>query len=349
MKGMMQMSSDNEWYNFRQKLEYLKFSIDPKFLLESLGFIITRETTKELRSTCIIHGGDNKSAFRFNKERRSWVCFTHKCNEIFGNDIIALIKAINKVNFEEAVAYLKQLVGDVNGNMSMVLEYKRQRERQSFIKLVNVDNDSKPAIVSESYLMQYKPFRSDGFIRDGFSDKTLDHFEIAGGYTDSFGYLRDVIPIRDADGELVAYSMRDIRRDVEDKDYKYVFTRNFIKDKVLYNLHNAKNYMPIDKPSLIVVEGFKSVWRLYDLGICNVVAVMGSGITHGQENLLFTYAVNGIVIFFDGDEAGIHGTIEAYKSLSNRMNVFPVFVTEAGLDPSDMHNDAIYNYLGGYI
>lgn len=349
MKAMRMKNSDDEWHEFKQKLEYLKFSVDPKVLLNSLGFIISKETTKELRSTCAIHGGDNKTAFRFNKEKRSWLCFTHKCHDIFGNDIIALIRAVTGTNFIDAVAYLRQLVGDISSNVGMALEYERQKERRSFLESSTNDTKIHSTIVTESCLEQYKSFRSNSFIEDGFSDDTLDYFEIAGGYTDGFGYLRDIIPIRNDKGDLVAYSMRDIRRDVSDKDYKYVLTKGFTKDKVLYNLHNAKSYIPEDKPSLIVVEGFKSVWRLYDLGIRNVVASMGSGITHGQENLLFSYAINGIVIFFDGDIAGIIGTTSACESLRGRFNVFPVFVADEGKDPSDMDDDTIYNYLRGYI
>jgi DNA primase len=348
-KAMKTMNLDNNRYEFKQNVERLKLSVDPKHLLNSLGFTIERETTKELRGSCIIHGGKNKTAFRFNKDRNTWKCFTHKCHDIFGSDVIALIKAVKKVNFMDAVYYLRELVGDVNHNINIALEYERKKDRRAFIESTITTNEAKPTIVNEDCLDRYKMFRSDSFIKDGFSENTLDYFEVAGGYTDGFGYIRDIIPIRNDKGVLVAYSMRDIRRGVEDDDYKYILTKGFVKDKVLYNLNHARYYIPNNKPSLILVEGFKSVWRLHDLGIKNVVAVMGSELTYGQAMLLFSYATSGVVVFFDGDTPGILGAIKTCEFLKGRLPCFPIFITDEGKDPSDLDDNTIYNYLRGYV
>ena len=103
MTASMQSNKESKWQDFKLKLEYLKDAIDARYLVESLGIIITRETTKELRGNCAVHGGDNPTSFRFNKERKTWVCFSHKCHDIHGNDIIGLIKAMNKLDFMGAV------------------------------------------------------------------------------------------------------------------------------------------------------------------------------------------------------------------------------------------------------
>jgi DNA primase len=350
MKQKNYIERDKKWREFKERLDYLKQSVDVKYLLESLGFDVLRDTPKEIRSTCLIHGGDNTTAFRFNKDRRTWVCFTHKCHESFGNDIIALIKAVKNVDFMGAVDYLKRLTGDI-GDGSGLIVAKQKRERDDFMESYKKESRPTSRIVNENSLKQFKKFRSDFFRADGFSDKTLDHFEIAGGYTDSFGFIRDIIPIRDDKNRLMAYSMRDIRRDVDD-DFKYILTKNFDKDSVIYNLNKAKHFVN-DLP-LIVVEGFKSVWRLYDYGIENVVAVMGSKITEGQENLLCQYAYKGVVIMFDNDEAGMIGTVSALENLSHRLNIDAVFITEIdengkGLDPADLSKEEVYSYLGKYL
>lgn len=341
------VNSKFDWEKFKEKLEYVKSSIDPRYLVENLGFNISRETPKELRAFCIIHGGDNKTAFRFNKEKRSWVCFTHKCHEIFGTDIIGLIKAVKNCEFREAVEYLMSVSGDTVASEVEILNYKIKKEREDFLK----DYKKKPvnsSIVNEECLKQFMPFRSKSFIQDGFKKETLDFFEIAGGYTDSFNILRDIITIRDENSKLVAYSMRDIRRDIEDDDdFKYLLTKYFNKDRILYNLHNAKNY--IEDGKLIIVEGFKSVWKLYECGILNVVATMGSGITPGQENLLYKYAINTIIMFYDCDEAGISATIKTYKDFKSKIEVIPVFIAEEGKDPADLDKQNIQNYLKGYF
>ena len=116
---------------------------------------------------------------------------------------------------------------------------------------------------------------------------------------------------------------------------------------VLYNLNNAKNY--IEDGKLIVVEGFKSVWKLYEYGILDVVATMGSGITPGQENLLYKYAINTIIIFYDCDKAGISATIKTYEYFKNKIEVIPIFIAEEGKDPADLDEQTVQNYLRGYF
>jgi DNA primase len=80
---------------------------------------------------------------------------------------------------------------------------------------------------------------------------------------------------------------------------------------------------------------------------------MGSKITEGQQFILCLYAIKGIVVFFDNDEAGVEGTISALKDLSGKMDVRPVFIQEVdedgnGLDPSDLSREQIYEYLNTY-
>ncbi len=342
------MNSNKEWENFRIRLSNLKESVDPHYLVESLGFVVKKETPKELRCTCLVHGGDNPTSFRFNKERKTWVCFSHKCHEVFGNDIIGLIKATQKIEFVEAVEYLSKLTGDVEGDLN-VLSYRKEKERREFIENTKINKHSHPE-VNEERLLRYRPLRSKFFnIESSFSDEVLDKFEIAGGYKSSDGLIRDIIPIRDTKDELAAYSLRDIRPNV-DYERKYKITYGFNKDGVLYNLHRI---IPVDKP-IIVVEGFKSVWRMYQYGIKNVVAVMGSKVTRGQRRLLYSHALHGAVMFFDNDIAGVLGTIDAYNHLNLKMDVSSIFITEIdtdgkGLDPADLDKETMYSYLQEYI
>jgi 5S rRNA maturation endonuclease (ribonuclease M5) len=346
MAVMMKKNWNNEdRQDFRFNLERLKESIDPRYLLETLGFSIIRETSKELRCSCRVHGGDNKTSFRFNKDTKTWVCFSHRCHDVFGNDIIGLIKGCNSVEFVDAVKFLKSIAGEIGSGD--YLEYKRKREKDAFIRSRR-KLKSNSSIVTEDCLRQFKPFRSSFFENQGFTKETLDFFEIAGGYTDGYGYIRDIIPIRGVKGDLVGYSMRDVRENVDDVDFKYIHTEDFDKDKVIYNLNNAKEYLK-EKP-LIVVEGFKSVWRMHQMGIKNVGAVMGAHITPGQRNLLYTYAQEGVVLFFDGDAPGIAGTVRMIEELRGKIEkLYTIFITEEDLDPADLDDETLLTYLNGYI
>ena len=342
----MMMMKTSKRDDFRTNLKHMKNVVDPRYLVESLGFKVDRETAREIRGCCIIHGGDNTTAFRFNKESRTWVCFTRRCHEIYGYDIIGLIQAVTNIDFVSAVDYLKNLVGDVGDLSFKSLQYQLRREKEEFIRF-NKKLDVSDSIVTEECLNQFKVFRSNHFFECGFSDETLDFFEVAGGYTDKDGIIRDIIPIRDVNGMLAGYSLRDIRHNVDD-DRKYIHTYGFDKDHVLYNLHNAKKYG--ENMPLIVVEGQKSVWKMHEYGLYNVVACMGSKLTPGQCNLLCSYAMKGIITMFDNDMAGVKGTFSVYKDLNNKMNVASVFITEVdgegkGLDPSDLSKDIILKYL----
>lgn len=345
MAATMTKTNLNNREDFKFMLERLKDSIDPRYLLESLGFSVSRETGKEIRGACKIHGGDNVTSFRFNKDTKTWVCFSHRCHEVFGNDIIGLIKGCMGIDFMDAVNHLKSIAGELGSGD--YLEHKRKKEQEAFVKSRRKTH-VKSTIVTEDCLRQFKPFRSPYFVHQGFSKETLDFFEVAGGYTDSYGYIRDIIPIRDAKGVLVGYSMRDIREGVDDDDFKYIHTTGFDKDNVIYNLNNAKEYLK-DKP-LIIVEGFKSVWRLHEFGIKNVAAVMGAHVTSGQCNLLFTYAQKGVVLFFDCDAPGIAGTVRTVEELRGKIdNVFTIFMTEEGKDPADLDEKTLMVYLNGYV
>lgn len=336
--------------DFRDRVDNIKFIVDPGFLIEHLGFKITRETPREIRAACKVHGGDNTTAFRMNKDRKTWVCFTHKCHEKYGNDLFGLVRCVNNCGFMDALAYLEEFTGTKDVSKDKLIKYRHKKERENFVSHNNTGFE-RPAVVDPVKLKYYKPYRSSFFLEEGFKEETLDYFEIAGGYSDTDGLIRDIIPIHDDHDNMVAYSLRDIRRDVE-ADNKYKLTPGFDKDLVLYNLNRIKDVVGISP--LIIVEGFKSVWRLYELGIKNVVACMGSGITSGQANLLFTYAHAGVVFFFDNDMAGVTAIGKSYDLLKNKMRVYAEIITEVdengkGLDPADLTEEQIMYYLNKYI
>ncbi len=49
------MSSHKQ--SFKDRVATVKEIVDPVYVIESLGFKITNETSKEVRAACIIHGG----------------------------------------------------------------------------------------------------------------------------------------------------------------------------------------------------------------------------------------------------------------------------------------------------
>lgn len=331
---------------FRYRINRLKEAIDAEQLLRILGFDITNVNAKEVRACCRVHGGDNKTSFRMNKETKNWVCFSRNCHEEVGYDVISLVQKIKSMKFVEAVEFLESMTGINIRDKGSYIEYKRQRDRQEAIKQLKGNKIVPSALATELYLKNFRKFRSDYFERlenGGFPKEVLDEFEVGGGYVDKYNFQRDVIPIRDLKGKLLAYSCRDITDEAE-YDYKYLLTEGFDKDKVLYNFHRAQNFMGESK-TIIVVEGFKSVWKLYMAGYKNVVACMGSTITGGQQNLLYQRVFN-VILLFDPDKAGVRGTNRAMKDMKGKLNVRPLFIPYEGKDPGDLTIDELRNLIG---
>ena len=140
---------------------------------------------------------------------------------------------------------------------------------------------------------------------------------------------------------MKGYSCGDITEKA-DENFKYLLTKGFDKDKVLYNLHKAKD---ISK-TIIVVEGFKSVWKLYMAGYKNAVACMGSRITTGQQSLLYSHAFN-VILLLDGDEAGVKGTMKASDDMKGKIKLTPLFFPFEDKDPGDLSVDELRELLGG--
>lgn len=341
---MQQISKEEQ----RVRLNRLKEAIDAEQLLNLLGFNITRVTPSEVRAACKVHGGDNKTSFRMNKDTKTWVCFSRGCQEEIGYDVISLIMHMLNLSFPDAISYLENLAGINVNDEAAYVEFKRAKDRREFLEERSFDNRQVPeALLSEEYLNGFKKFRSNFFERaenGGFGKEILDAFEVGGGYVDKYGFQRDVIPIRDVEGNLRAYSCRDITGKA-DEDYKYLLTKGFDKDKVLYNLNIAKNYSGKSK-TIIVVEGFKSVWKLYMAGYKNVVACMGSSISSGQQSLLYSHAFH-VVLLLDFDKAGVKGTVRALEDMNGKIYLTPLFLGDEDRDPADHSIEELQTLIGG--
>jgi len=325
----------------RTKLNRLKEAIDAEKLLSMLGFEISMNNSREIRAVCKIHGGSNKSSFRMNKVTKNWMCFSAQCHEDVGYDVISLVMHLMNKTFAETVRYLESITGIDIHNEAAYLKYRMEKEKRDFIDRMKDNRQVPTTLTTETYLKSFAKFRSDYFERKGFPVEILDEFEVGGGYVDRYGFQRDVIPIRDVDGKLRAYSCRDITGKA-DENFKYLLTKGFDKDKVLYNLHRAKDV----SKKIIVVEGFKSVWKLNMAGYKNVVACMGSRITPGQQSLLYSHAFE-VILLFDGDKAGIKGTLKAIEGMDGKIKLTPLFFPHEDIDPGDLNVEEVIELLGG--
>ena len=97
---------------------------------------------------------------------------------------------------------------------------------------------------------------------------------------------RIMFPIHDTSGKIIAFGGRILHDNVDKPMPKYMNSPEtilFSKKRVLYNLHLAKRSKKA-KDVLYIVEGYMDVIALYQAGIENSVATLGTAVT--QENLV---------------------------------------------------------------
>lgn len=151
-------------------------------------------------------------------------------------------------------------------------------------------------------------------------------YEANGSLTDCMKN-RFVIEIKDVCGNLVGFSGRVLG---SPKRFKYVNTKGtpcFQKSKIVFNLDKAKYHIDyFSKPYLILVEGHCDVMSLWQNGIRNVCAIMGTACTEHHANLIKMFCRD-VVLCLDTDNAGIEATIRSERVLTEQgVNVHKMFL-----------------------
>ena len=120
---------------------------------------------------------------------------------------------------------------------------------------------------------------------------------------------RLMIPIRDTQGRIVAFTARQLSVTPENdptREAKYVNspeTPIFSKSNILFNLDKARpNIRENDR--FLLVEGQLDAIRCWERGVKTVVAPQGTAFTEGQAYLMRRYDPAGVDCLLDGDEAG---------------------------------------------
>ena len=129
---------------------------------------------------------------------------------------------------------------------------------------------------------------------------------------------RVLLPIRDDGGVIVGVSTK-----VPVKGSKGWWNSIFKKENILYGLNRAKNAM-FARNKVYLVEGYADAIALWQAGVSNVVAVMGTAFTPIQQGLVLRYC-NNICICFDtdpetergpgGGQKGLEKIVEEYNSM----------------------------------
>jgi DNA primase len=148
---------------------------------------------------------------------------------------------------------------------------------------------------------------------------------------------RIMFPIADRRGRVIAFGGRVLEKDDGPKYLNSPETPLFHKGRELYGLWQVKQaHNKI--PRLIVVEGYMDVIALFQHGIREAVATLGTATTPDHAELLFRNSAD-VVFCFDGDKAGRAAAWKAVESIIPRMRdgrqAFFLFLPE-GEDPDSI-------------
>ncbi|MGZ3769229.1 MAG: DNA primase [Bdellovibrio sp.] len=153
------------------------------------------------------------------------------------------------------------------------------------------------------------------------------------GYFDIF---RDrlMFPIFSPIGEPIAFGGRYLeKKENEPKYLNSPETPVFVKGKILYGLSQTARYIRSEDLALIV-EGYMDLVSLYQSGIRNVVATMGTALTSDHGKMLKRMTKN-VVALFDGDAAGIEAAERSLPILLSA-DLYPKGLTlPNSMDPDD--------------
>jgi len=112
---------------------------------------------------------------------------------------------------------------------------------------------------------------------------------------------RIIFPIYDISGHTIGFGGRVL----DDSVPKYLNTPEtplFHKGQILYGLYQTRDEI-MKKDQVIIVEGYMDCISLYQAGIKNVVASMGTSFTR-EQGLALKRIAKDIIIAFDADTAG---------------------------------------------
>lgn len=149
------------------------------------------------------------------------------------------------------------------------------------------------------------------------------------GYYDRFRN-RIIFPIFDVNMQVAGFGGR-VLDETMPKYLNSPETPIYSKGKILYGLHAAKQYCR-QEGEVYIVEGYFDFISLYQSGIKNCVATLGTALTKEHIRLLKGYASR-IFLVFDSDDAGINAAKRSVDLFVRESIELRIIILPKGQDP----------------
>lgn len=213
-------------------------------------------------------------------------------------------KTILEINRQTARFYYEMLTRSAEGKIGLDYLFSRRISPKTIV----------------AYGLGYSPRSYDallGHLRSlGFSDKDMIDANVVmsrnGKIYDRFAG-RVMFPIIDLRGNVIGFGGRILEEKKNADGHKVAKYLNtsatpvFDKGRNLFSLNLAKK---ANSSRLILCEGYMDVISVYQAGIPNIVATLGTALTENQARLLKKYCSE-LLLCYDSDEAGQKATRRA--------------------------------------
>lgn len=299
-------------------------------------YVTLKRSGRNFFGLCPFHK-EKSPSFSVSPDKQIFHCFG--CG--VGGNVIHFISKIENIDFRETIellanranitlptldnsyqdnkkAILKSKVYEINEIAAKFYHanlYKpTSKEAQNYIKKRKLDNRTLKSFLigySGTFDELYRMLKSKGYTEEEILASSLVNKTDNGRFIDRFR-RRLMIPIQDTTGRFIAFGGRVL----DDSKPKYINSPENIvysKGRNLFGLNIAKKG---DTKKLIIVEGYMDAISLYQRGITNVVASLGTALTEQQGRLLRKNSEQ-IIIGYDADGAGQAATLRGLEILQN--------------------------------
>ncbi len=322
------------------------------------GYVHLKRNGTSHIGLCPFHK-EKTPSFHVDEDKQLYYCFG--CGT--GGNIFDFVMRAENLDFVDALKFLAQRSGitleeEAGGRPGQSDEEAALRKRILEMNRVAArhfyDNLSTPkATIAKDYIKRRGLDQKTvvkygiGYAPDEWSDLmtameakgyTKEEMVIAGlAVKNDKGRIYDkfrnrlMFPIIDVRGNVVAFGGRTLGDD-QAKYMNSPETPVFHKGRNLFSLNLAKQTGL--KEGLILVEGYMDVISLYQRGITNAVAGLGTALTEDQARLIKRYASQ-VYVCYDGDEAGQKAAQKAIALLTEAENIVKVVSFTGAKDPDE--------------
>ena len=319
-------------------------------IVDVIGRVVPlKKSGSNFKGVCPFHN-EKTPSFVVSETKQIFTCFG--CGAT--GDVIAFVKRYYNLEFRGAVEMLAREYGisldgafRSNRNKDELYEINRQAARFFYKAMREKSNKGytymKNRGISEETMNKF----GIGYADDGWTSlydflgaagvaekKMLELGLISKSKDRCFDKFRDrvIFPIINTAGKVIGFGGRIIG----DGEPKYLNSQEsgiFQKKNNLYGLNLTRKDVSRED-SIVLVEGYMDVVSLYQAGVRNVSASLGTALTENQARLIKRYTRN-VVLSYDSDQAGQNAAMRGIDILYReglRARVLRVF---DGKDPDE--------------